>query len=74
MTSVNKKYDRRGRLQLEEKDEVKKRLGRSPDKGDALALTFAEPVYDDGEPQIYGNGRLTYEDLFNNTAKRSNEW
>lgn len=74
LTSVNKKYDRRGRLQLEEKDEVKKRLGRSPDKGDALALTFAEPVYDGGEPRIYGNGRLTYEDLFNNTIKRSNEW
>jgi hypothetical protein len=26
---------------LEEKDEIKKRLGRSPDCGDALALTFA---------------------------------
>ena len=74
LTSVNKKYDRRGRLQLEEKDEVKKRLGRSPDRGDALALTFAEPVYDDGEPRIYGNGRLTYNDLFNNNSKRRIEW
>ena len=45
LCSVNKKYDSRGRLQLEEKDEIKKRLGRSPDMADALALTFAEPVY-----------------------------
>ena len=73
LTSINKKYDRRGRLRLEEKDELKKRLGRSPDKGDALALTFAEPVYDDGMPKLYGNGRLTFEDLFN-SQPRSVEW
>ncbi len=46
LCAVNKKYDSRGRLQLEEKDEIKKRLGHSPDFADALALTFAEPVYD----------------------------
>ncbi|MBR2033850.1 MAG: PBSX family phage terminase large subunit [Alphaproteobacteria bacterium] len=73
LTSVNKKYDRKGRLCLEEKDELKKRLGRSPDKGDALALTFAEPVYDDGIPRLYGNGQITFEDLFNK-PKRSTEW
>lgn len=73
LTSVNKKYDRKGRLCLEEKDELKKRLGRSPDKGDALALTFAEPVYDNGKPSVYGNGHLTYNDLFN-LPKRSIEW
>lgn len=32
-----------GTLQLEEKDFIKKRLGRSPDLADALALTFAIP-------------------------------
>lgn len=32
-----------GKFQLEEKDQVKKRLGRSPDLADALALTFAMP-------------------------------
>lgn len=32
-----------GRLQLEPKDQVKARLGRSPDLADALALTFALP-------------------------------
>lgn len=32
-----------GRFQLEDKDHVKQRLGRSPDLADALALTFAIP-------------------------------
>jgi len=33
-----------GRMKLESKDEIRKRLGKSPDAGDALALTFAYPV------------------------------
>lgn len=37
-------YTSDGRLKLESKDDMKKRLGRSPDSGDALALTFALPV------------------------------
>ena len=74
LTSVNKQYDRRGRLKLEEKDELKKRLGRSPDKADALALTFAEPIYDDGRPRLYGNGNLTFDDLFNSSQPRRTEW
>ena len=32
------------RVLLEDKDDIRDRLGRSPDKADALALTFAEPV------------------------------
>ncbi len=32
-----------GKFQLEEKDQIKARLGRSPDLGDALAQTFAMP-------------------------------
>jgi len=32
-----------GQFQLEEKDQVKKRLGRSPDLADALALTYMLP-------------------------------
>ena len=32
-----------GQFVLEEKDQVKKRLGRSPDLADALALTFGLP-------------------------------
>lgn len=36
------KYDfRKGWIQIEAKEETKKRLGRSPDEGDAVMLTFA---------------------------------
>jgi hypothetical protein len=37
-------FDLKDRWQLERKVDVKTRLGRSPDCGDALAMTFAEPV------------------------------
>jgi hypothetical protein len=37
-------YDAQGRLVLEPKDDIKKRGLPSPDLGDALALTFAQPV------------------------------
>ena len=40
-------YDLHGRVQLESKDELRKRLGRSPDSADALALTFAQPWHED---------------------------
>jgi phage terminase large subunit len=32
-----------GKMRIEEKDQIKKRLGKSPDLADALALTFAIP-------------------------------
>jgi len=31
-----------GKIQLESKDDIKKRIGKSPDRADALALTFAD--------------------------------
>jgi hypothetical protein len=37
-------YDRDGRIQVEEKDQIKARLGRSPDLEDALMCTYAHPV------------------------------
>jgi hypothetical protein len=37
-------YDQLNRIVLEPKDDVKKRIQRSPDMGDALALSFAHPV------------------------------
>ena len=58
----------------EDKEEFKKRVGRSPDKADALALTFAEPVYDTGKPKLYGNGYVTFDDLFNDAGKGTLEW
>lgn len=41
LTAPMKVYDSIGRLQLEAKSEIKKRIGHSTDIGDALALTFA---------------------------------
>ncbi len=38
--------NRRGKLQLESKEDIKKRIGRSPDTADALMLTFAVNVAD----------------------------
>jgi hypothetical protein len=43
LTGVRYSYDSSGRLKLEPKPDMKKRGLRSPDLGDALALTFAEP-------------------------------
>ncbi len=44
MTAPSYSYDSMGRLKLESKEDMKKRGLSSPDKGDALALTFACPV------------------------------
>ena len=71
LCSVNKKYDSLGRLQLESKDDIKKRLGRSPDKADAFVLTFAEPVFDIGKTKTYGNGQVALEDIFASSHKES---
>lgn len=38
------KNDRKGRKQILDKPSLKKRLGRSPDRGDAFFMTFAEDV------------------------------
>jgi hypothetical protein len=69
LCSVNKGYDNRGRLQLESKDKVKERIGRSPDKADAFVLTFAEPVYDDGKIKTIGIENTTIESLFASSNK-----
>lgn len=37
-------YDGQSRLKLESKETIRARVGFSPDRADALALTFAEPV------------------------------
>jgi len=50
-------YDSAGRLQLEPKDDIKKRGLPSPDLGDALALTFAHPVHKRTPLQEYGGQR-----------------
>ncbi|MBQ7659401.1 MAG: PBSX family phage terminase large subunit [Alphaproteobacteria bacterium] len=74
LCAVNKKYDHQGRLLLEEKEEIKKRLGHSTDLADALALTFAEPVYDRGRIQLYGNGKVIIEDMFCEHRQNKSGW
>lgn len=49
-------FDVRGRIQVESKDEIKKRLGRSPDRADGLALAIYEPV-SHGVSGAYGSAR-----------------
>ncbi len=44
LTAPTYKFDPAGKLLLEKKAEVKKRVGVSPDLADALCLTFAQPV------------------------------
>ncbi|OWJ67482.1 hypothetical protein [Inquilinus limosus] len=44
LTGPGYKYDSNTRVVLEKKEDMRKRGVRSPDEGDAMALTFAEPV------------------------------
>lgn len=37
-------FDAKNRMRLESKDSIRERIGRSPDLGDSLALTFSLPV------------------------------
>jgi phage terminase large subunit len=46
-----------GKFQLESKEQIKKRLGKSPDLADALALTFALPEQPGGMMNIAGMRR-----------------
>lgn len=46
---------------IESKDEIKKRLGRSPDLADALALTFAMPVVPRDRVVINGKSGSMYQ-------------
>jgi len=63
LCAVEYKFNSRNLKVLEEKDQTKLRLGLSPDLGDALALTFAEPValyWDEPtEPRYQGRDRKT---------------
>ena len=41
LSSVQYKYNSRGQVQIEAKEDMKKRLGHSPDRADAVVLAFA---------------------------------
>lgn len=57
-------FDPKGRISLEKKEDIKERLGRSPDLADALALTFALPVLPETEQ------RQEYADMPSNVLAR----
>lgn len=44
LTAVEYKHDANNAILLESKEDMKKRIHRSPDRADALAITFAYPV------------------------------
>lgn len=50
LSSIEYTYTSRGLIQLEPKEQLRKRLGRSPDRADALALAF----YDAGSGLLIG--------------------
>jgi hypothetical protein len=66
-------HDEYGRLKLVKKDDIKEVLLRSPDKADAFVLTFAEPVYDNGQVRTIGVNNTTIESLFRATES-NNSW
>lgn len=44
LSSVSYSYDRNNKILLESKEEVKKKIGKSPDYADGFVLSFAYPV------------------------------
>ena len=60
LAAVKYTYDGQSRLKLETKETIRERVGFSPDRADALALTFAEPVVSarDRATRDYGMSRM----------------
>ena len=56
LAAVTYTYDGQSRLKLESKETIRERVGFSPDRADALALTFAEPVVSANDPMYRGGG------------------
>ncbi len=51
LTDVRFKVTSSGKVQIEAKDEMKRRLGRSPDRADAVALAFCVPIEPEKKPK-----------------------
>jgi phage terminase large subunit len=62
LSSVKYQIDSRGRTKLEPKEDMKKRIGRSPDRADAVVLAFApvarQPVNRDRAVAALRGGRV----------------
>ena len=54
-------FNAAGKIQLESKEDIKERLGFSPDIADALALTFAMPVPPPGMAHIRNKAQTSYD-------------
>lgn len=52
LTAPEYTYSPLNQIKLEPKDDIKDRIGRSPDEADALALTFARIVNERTEPRV----------------------
>ena len=61
LAGVRYKVDSRGAIQIESKDDMRKRLGRSPDRADAVVLAYSEPQ---SEGYIAGVGKLYVSEFF----------
>ena len=46
LASVKYKVDAKGAIQIESKDDMKKRLGHSPDRADAVVLAFSDAQHE----------------------------
>lgn len=67
IAAVTYTYDGQSRLKLESKETIRERVGFSPDRADALALTFAEPVvaradtvHSTGRPAMFARDDYSY--------------
>ncbi len=63
LTYPTYKYDPAGRMVLESKEDIKKRLGHSPDLADALCLSLAEPVGFSSKTGAYKQNNTDYDPL-----------
>ena len=61
-TCFTSRHDSSGRMVLESKDVIRRKLGRSPDLADAVALTFADGLFAAGSAgrDPHFNRKLVY--------------
>ena len=69
LTAILYSFDEKGRWKLESKEQIRKRLGMSPDRADALALTFAVPdgkvsEWEGGEMEVTSHREGDDEDIY----------
>jgi phage terminase large subunit-like protein len=57
LTTIQWKPNSEGKLQLEPKDQLRQRLGRSPDRADAVAMAFSTGTYRRSVPPRSFSGR-----------------